>query len=102
MEKESYYKTRLRSKGQITIPRTLRERLGIGEGDDVVFYENEQGQFVVEAGRIIPPDQAWFWTERWQNMEREAQQEIDAGRVKQFEDVESAIQALNAAADAED
>ena len=25
------------------------------------------------------PDQAWFWSERWQRMEQEAQADIDAG-----------------------
>ena len=28
---------------------------------------------------MIPPDQAWFWTERWQRMEQEAQADIEAG-----------------------
>jgi len=29
----------------------------------------------------IPSDQAWFWTERWQRMEREADADVAAGRV---------------------
>jgi hypothetical protein len=29
----------------------------------------------------IPSDQAWFWTERWQRMEREADADIAPGRV---------------------
>ena len=28
------------------------------------------------------PDQAWFWTDEWQAKEREAQEDIDAGRVE--------------------
>ncbi|MHB1731998.1 MAG: hypothetical protein ACYCU8_00820 [Ferrimicrobium acidiphilum] len=27
------------------------------------------------------PDQAWFWSERWQQMEQEADEDIAAGRV---------------------
>ena len=27
------------------------------------------------------PGQAWFWSERWQQMEREADEDIAAGRV---------------------
>jgi len=28
--------------------------------------------------------QAWFWSERWQRLEGEAQADIDAGRVRHF------------------
>ena len=102
MEDQSYYKTRIRAKGQITIPKSVRENLDVQEGDDLIFFVNEAGQFVVEAAQIIPPEQAWFWTDRWQKMEREAQKEIDAGREQEFESAQDAIKALNTAADAED
>ena len=42
----------------------------------------------------IPAEQSWFWTERWQRMEREAQEDIEAGRVTRYSDVEAAIEAL--------
>jgi antitoxin MazE len=42
----------------------------------------------------IPADQAWFWTEHWQEMEREAQADIEAGRVSRYKDADSAIEAL--------
>lgn len=29
----------------------------------------------------VPVDRAWFWTDRWQAMEREADADIAAGRV---------------------
>jgi hypothetical protein len=32
--------------------------------------------------------QSWFWTDRWQRMEREADVAIAAGRVAEFDDVE--------------
>lgn len=32
------------------------------------------------------PDQAWFWTDEWQAKEREAQEDIDAGRVEDASD----------------
>ena len=102
MEKQSYYKTRIRAKGQITIPKTVRENLDVQEGDDLIFFVNESGQFVVEAAQLIHPDQAWFWTERWQKMEHAAQKEIDAGREQEFENAEAAINALNTSVDAED
>ena len=80
MESGEHYKARLRAKGQVTIPPTVRALLGIEAGDDVTFWRNEAGQVVVTKAQMIPPDQAWFWTERWQRMEREAQDDVEAGR----------------------
>jgi AbrB family looped-hinge helix DNA binding protein len=97
-----YFKTRLRPKGQVTIPTELRDLLGAQEGDDLLFYQDESGRVVISRAQIIPPDQAWFWAQRWQQMEREAQADIDAGRVVSFDQVEDAIRFLNDAADEEE
>ena len=32
------------------------------------------------------PGQAWFWSERWQQMEREADEDFAAGRIVVSED----------------
>lgn len=39
-------KARITSKGQITIPKAIRERLGVGTGDELEFVE-ERGKLVV-------------------------------------------------------
>jgi AbrB family looped-hinge helix DNA binding protein len=83
----TYYKTRVRPKGQITLPGEIRELLELKEGDDLAFSVNEQGQVVVNRLDFIPPDQAWFWTERWQKMERDVEEDIAAGRIKSFDSV---------------
>jgi antitoxin MazE len=36
----------------------------------------------------VPADQAWFWTERWLKMEREADGAIAAGRITTVDGVE--------------
>ena len=38
----------LTSKGQITVPRDVRKRLGLDAGDKVEFVEIEQGQFAIK------------------------------------------------------
>jgi antitoxin PrlF len=43
----------LTSKGQITLPKSVRDRLGIGAGDRLEFIESEQGFLVVAATRDI-------------------------------------------------
>ncbi len=40
------------SKGQITLPKQVRERLGVKPGDRVTFRERPDGSVVVEAETI--------------------------------------------------
>lgn len=44
---------------------------------------------------VVPVDQAWFWTERWQGMEREADDDVAAGRVDEFDTLETLVEALD-------
>jgi hypothetical protein len=47
----------------------------------------------VEA--VIKAGQKWFWTDEWQEKEREADGDIKKGRVKSFTNVEDLIRDLN-------
>ena len=94
MEK-AFYKSRLRTKGQITVPAEIRSALGVEEGDDLVFFSDEQGQVRISRAQIIPPDQAWFWSKRWQKLEHEAQVDLEAGRVVEFSSLSEALAALD-------
>ncbi|WP_424017816.1 AbrB/MazE/SpoVT family DNA-binding domain-containing protein [Halorientalis pallida] len=38
--------TRVTEKGQVTIPKSIREELGIRPGDEITFVETEQGYVV--------------------------------------------------------
>jgi AbrB family looped-hinge helix DNA binding protein len=104
MEK-AYYKTRLRQKGQVTVPPEVRSLLGVSEGDDLLFYPDETGRMMVTRAQVIPPEQAWFWSDRWQQMEHEAQADLASGQVKEFASLSSALENLDQLAseiDAED
>jgi hypothetical protein len=60
---------------------------------------------MVSRTQTIPPDQAWFWSERWQRMEKAVQTELDSGEVVAFDTLEDALTALDqlaASHDAED
>lgn len=96
----TYYKTRVRPKGQVTLPGEIRDLLDLHEGDDLAFSLNEQGQVIVSRLEVIPPDQAWFWTEQWQKAEREAQADIETGRVHRYANADEAIAALEKRANA--
>ena len=95
-----YFKTRVRPKGQVTLPSEIRNLLGLNEGDDLAFSLNEQGQVIITRLEVIPPDQAWFWTEQWQKVERDAQADIDAGRVHRYANIDEAVSALEKRANA--
>jgi AbrB family looped-hinge helix DNA binding protein len=43
----------LTSKGQITLPKTVRERLGVESGDRIEFIESERGFVIVPATKDI-------------------------------------------------
>lgn len=40
------------SKGQITIPKDIRDALGLHPGDRVLFWRNQGGQVVVEPETV--------------------------------------------------
>jgi antitoxin MazE len=76
-------------RGTVTIPKELREGLGDETLLDVV--RRPDGVIELRPQSTIDSSQAWFWTDRWQKMEREADEDIQAGRVRKFDDVESFI-----------
>ena len=44
-------RARITSKGQLTIPIEIRERYGLGEGDEVEFIAEEKGPYMVPLKR---------------------------------------------------
>jgi len=63
------------------------EALDLRPGDEVELDIEETG-----AVRLVPVktitvrrDQAWFWTPEWQKMEVEADDDLAAGRYRDFE-----------------
>ena len=52
------------------------------------------GEIVLRPHVPVPADQAWFWTETWQRMEREADEDVKAGRVKTSKDIDDFLSEL--------
>jgi len=44
-------------------------------------------------------DQSWYWTPEWQAAEKEADEDISAGRINRFKNVNNAIKFLHEQAD---
>ncbi|MCK4387347.1 MAG: AbrB/MazE/SpoVT family DNA-binding domain-containing protein [Dehalococcoidia bacterium] len=79
--------------GQITLPASVRRELGVEVGD-LVEIEIVDDRAVLMPKRLVDKGQAYFWTKRWQEGEREADEDIKAGQVRTFESVEELINDL--------
>ena len=66
----------------------IRRALHISEGDEVEFSVHDDGTITVRGYVSIPTDQAWFFTPEWLAGEREADEEIAAGRGTAHESAE--------------
>jgi hypothetical protein len=64
------------------------------EEGDFVEIEVLEGRAVLTPKRLVDKDQAYFWSREWQEGEREAQEDIRAGRVKEFASVEDLFRDL--------
>lgn len=73
--------------GQITLPAPLRKALGIEIGD-YVEVRQEDNRLVLSPKHVIDKEQAYFWTEDWQDGEREAEADIRSGRIERFESLD--------------
>ena len=82
MDPEPRFSTRVkvRPKAQLTLPEEIRRALHISEGDEVEFSVHDDGTITVRGYVSIPTDQAWFFTPEWLAGEREADEDIAAGR----------------------
>jgi AbrB family looped-hinge helix DNA binding protein len=67
-------------KHQITIPKDIFKKLSLEVGD-ILEAEVKGSAIFISPKKLIPKDQAWFWTKEWQEREREAEEDIRKGRV---------------------
>ncbi|MCL1598213.1 MAG: AbrB/MazE/SpoVT family DNA-binding domain-containing protein [Actinomycetia bacterium] len=78
----------LRDRGQVTVPKEIREAAGLEQGDILDFDVSVDGTITIRRTISIPADQAWFWTREWQHKEREVDVALAEGRSEVFENVD--------------
>ena len=86
--------TRLTSGGQVTLPKEIRLRTNMQAGDFVEVGLDDEGRIILTPKKLIDASQAYFWTEQWQEEERKAEEDIRAGRVREFDSVADAVEYL--------
>lgn len=88
---------KIRKNFQITLPRDLRSKFNLAEGD-YVEAETKDGFIVLRPVKVIQPDQEYFYTKEWQEKESEVDEEIRRGEVVgPFDNAKDAIKALKTA-----
>lgn len=72
--------TRISPKRQITIPAEIFKELDLELGD---YLESraEDNKITLTPQKLIPKEQAWFWTKEWQRKEKEAESDIETGKL---------------------
>jgi AbrB family looped-hinge helix DNA binding protein len=94
MKNQSSFVT-VQARGVIAIPSALRRQLGLDRPGAQVEVVERDGEIILRPHVPVPSDQAWFWTERWQKMEHQADGAIAAGKVASFENVDDFLADLD-------
>jgi len=85
----------VQARGVIAIPPAIRRHLGLDQPGAQVEVLERDGEIVLRPHVPVPSDQTWFWTERWQKMERQADRDIAAHKVGSFENVDDFLTDLD-------
>ncbi|MCJ7772850.1 MAG: AbrB/MazE/SpoVT family DNA-binding domain-containing protein [Desulfobacterales bacterium] len=86
--------TQLRRRSQVTLPSEVVKKMKLQEGDklDIVI---EEDRIVIKPVLVIDRAQSWFWAKKWQNMEKEADADIEEGKVFKANSVKELIKELD-------
>jgi len=85
---------KLRERGQLVIPQAVRKEAHCETGDLLEAIVKDD-TIILRPVKTIPRDQAWFWSEKWQKKEKEADQAIAKGEVAgPFDNAKDALKAL--------
>lgn len=85
---------RIGPKHQITIPEEAFQQLGLQAGEFLEVQVRGDALYLVPQ-KLIPRDQAWFWSKEWQEREREADDAIAQGELSgPFESADDLIRHL--------
>jgi bifunctional DNA-binding transcriptional regulator/antitoxin component of YhaV-PrlF toxin-antitoxin module len=87
----------VQARGVVALPAELRRRLNLDiDGAQMEITERPDGVLELRPTVPVPADQVWFWTDRWQQREREVDEHVAAGRVVTSESTEDFLADLDA------
>ena len=85
----------VQGRGLIAIPTAIRRHFGLDKPGAQVEIIEREGEIVLRPHLAVPTDQTWFWTDRWQQIEREADDAISAGLITTVDGVEELLADLD-------
>jgi len=72
----------------------LKDHMPLNDGD-IFQVEIEDGKVILKPMKLVPAEQAWFWSKEWQEGEKEAEKDIASRRVKSFENIDDLLEDLD-------
>lgn len=72
----------------------LKDHMPLKDGD-IFQVQLENGKIVLVPMKLVPAEQAWFWTDKWQEGEKEADDNINTGKVKSFNNIDDLLEDLD-------
>jgi len=86
----------VQSRGVLALPADVRARHGLdAPGAQVEVIEREDGVIELHPHIAVRADQAWFWFDRWQRMEREVDEQVARGETRRFETSDDFLSSLD-------
>ena len=85
----------IRSNGQITLPASIRRKANLKEGDLLEVHIDQDGSLRLLPKIAIDRQQAYFWTNRWQNGEKGTENDLASGRYTDFSTMDDLIKDLD-------
>lgn len=84
----------IRSNGQITLPTSVRRQARLKEGDLLEVILEPDGSVRLVPKVAIDRAQAYFWSQRWQQGEQEAEADLQHGHYQDFDNMDDFIRSL--------
>jgi antitoxin MazE len=84
---------KVREKYQVTIPEDVRNKIPLKVGERVEVAARGE-EIVIRPIVEIPREQAWFWSQEWQQQIAQSMKDIEKGKVRVFKSVKEAKKQL--------
>ncbi|MDA0562852.1 AbrB/MazE/SpoVT family DNA-binding domain-containing protein [Streptomonospora sp. S1-112] len=95
MDKHLGYGSLSSPEGQLTVPDAVRRKLRLDDPQTVVEFVERDGEIVALPRVAVHPNDVWFWTPESQAAEREADEDIAAGRTTSFDSEDAFLHHLD-------
>lgn len=82
-----------KQKSQVTIPKEIVKKMNLKVGDKLEVIEQD-GKLVITPVIVVPKDQSWYYTEKWQIMEKAVDEQIAKGQVYQANSKDELLKGL--------